>query len=205
VDYWERLPALLRSMWRRRLGAPDSQASRHGTVHVASADREGNMVSMTISQGGLFGSCLAVPGTGIILGHGMCRFDPHPGRPNSPGPSKRPLNNVCPMIIRMPDRDVAIGARGGRRIVSVAVQFAQRIVDWGATAYGAAAAPRMHVIGDGPVEISANFDPAIRQVLEARGHRIEVPEEVAGAAHGAEILKATGQLRAGGNTLAVGV
>jgi len=31
---------------------------------------------------------------------------------NSPGPGKRPLNNVCPLIIRMPGRDVALGARG---------------------------------------------------------------------------------------------
>jgi gamma-glutamyltranspeptidase/glutathione hydrolase len=205
TSYWERLAGVLQELWRRRLGDRGTSASPHGTVHVAAADRECNLVSMTISQGGLFGSCLAVPGTGVILGHGMCRFDPHPAHPNSPGPGKRPLNNVCPLIIRMPDRDVAIGARGGRRIVSVAVQFAQRIVERGASAWNAAAAPRMHVLTDEPLEISANFDPAIRAALEARGHRIEAPEEVAGAAHGAEILKGSGQLRAGGNTLAVGV
>jgi gamma-glutamyltranspeptidase/glutathione hydrolase len=204
VADWEKLAHVLRKMWRRRLGTHDVQASPHGTIHVASADCEGNLVSMTISQGGLFGSCLAVPGTGIILGHGMCRFDPHPGGWNSPGPRKRPLNNVCPLIIRMPDRDVAIGARGGRRIVSVAVRLAQRIVQQGASVYQAADAPRMHVLGDGPLEISRNFDTVIRAELEARGHTIEVSEEVAGAAHGAEILK-DGTLRAGGNTWAVGV
>ncbi len=202
--YWERWAAVLPRMWRRRLGPTGAGASPHGTVHVAAADSEGNLVSMTISQGGLFGSCLAVPGTGIILGHGMCRFDPRPGRSNSPGPGKRPLNNVCPMIVRLPGRDVAIGARGGRRIVSVAPQFVQRIVDEGATAYQAAAAPRLHTLTGDPLEVSANFDPAARSALEAHGHRIEVPEEVAGAAHGAEVLK-SGGLRAGGNTWSVGV
>src|SRR5262249_59492146 len=122
----------LHRMWRKRLGATDAQASPHRTIHVAAADREGNLVSMTISQGGLFGSCLAVPDTGIILGHGMCRFDPHPGLPNSPGPGKRPLNNVCPLIIRLPGRDVAIGARGGSRIVSVGARLAPRICGLGA-------------------------------------------------------------------------
>src|SRR5207244_756403 len=156
------------------------------------ADAEGNLVSMTISQGGLFGSCLAVPGTGIILAHGMCRFDPHPGRVNSPGPGKRPLNNVCPLIIRAPDRDVAIGARGGRRIVSVMVQMAQRIVDFGATPYQAATAPRVHVLTGEPVEISRNFDPAVRDALATRGHLIEVSNEVAGAVHGAEVSQALG-------------
>jgi gamma-glutamyltranspeptidase / glutathione hydrolase len=204
-EYWERFAGVLQSTWQRRLGAPAVAASRHGTIHVAAADREGNLVSMTVSQGGLFGSCLAVGGMGIILGHGMCRFDPHAGSANSPGPGKRPLNNVCPLIIRMPDRDVAIGARGGRRIVSVCAQLAQRIIDWGATAYEAAAAPRMHTLTGELLEISRNFDPAVRDALAARGHRIEVPDEVAGAAHGAEILRSAGQLRAGGNTWAVGV
>lgn len=203
-DYWTRWARVLPPLWARRLERPGAGASKHGTVHVAAADSDGNLVSMTISQGGLFGSCFAVPGTGIILGHGMCRFDPHAGHPNAPGPGKRPLNNVCPMILRLTDRDVAIGARGGRRIVSVAAQFAQRIVA-GATVREAAVAPRLHILDEGPVEISKNFDPAARAVLEARGYRIEVPDEVAGAAHGAEILKHNGGLRAGGNTWAAGV
>src|SRR5437660_3578937 len=149
-------------MWRRSLRITGARASPHWTVHVAAADQYGNLVSMTISQGGLFGSCLAVPDTGIILGHGMCRFDPHTGRENSPGPGKRPLNNVCPLIIRTPDRDVAIGARGGRRIVSVCAQLAQRIVDFAATGYEAAASPRIHILTGEPLEVSRNFDSSIR-------------------------------------------
>jgi gamma-glutamyltranspeptidase/glutathione hydrolase len=135
----------------------------------------------------------------------MCRFDPHADGENSPGPLKRPLNNVCPLIIRMPGRDVAIGGRGGRRIVSVCTQMAQRIVDFGATVTQAATAPRIHMLTGEPLEISHNFDPLIRDALAGLGHRIEVPNEVAGAAHGAEILKRTGQVRAGGNTWAAGI
>jgi gamma-glutamyltranspeptidase/glutathione hydrolase len=197
-EYWDRMAHTLQRMWTERLaGSPPSGASPHGTTHVAAADAQGNLVSATISQGGLFGSCLAVPGTGIILGHGMCRFDPHPGLANSVGPGKRPLNNVCPLILRMSARDAAIGARGGRRIVSVCVQMAQRIVDYGATAREAASAPRIHTLTGGPLEISANFDPAIRDALARVGYRIEVPKEVAGAAHGVEILHETGEIRAG--------
>jgi gamma-glutamyltranspeptidase / glutathione hydrolase len=203
-DYWTRWARVLPPVWARRLDRPGAGASKHGTVHVAAADAEGNLVSMTISQGGLFGSCLAIPATGIILGHGMCRFDPHPGHPNAPGAGKRPLNNVCPLILRMADRDVAIGARGGRRIVSVAAQFAERIVA-GATVREAATAPRLHILDEGPLELSKNFPPAARDALAAAGYRIEIPDEVAGAAHGAEILKHNGGLRAGGNTWAAGI
>jgi len=203
--YWDSMAHALQRMWSERLaGSPPAGASPHGTTHVAAADSQGNLVSATISQGGLFGSCLAVPGTGIILGHGMCRFDPHPGLANSVGPSKRPLNNVCPLILRMPGRDVAIGARGGRRIVSVCVQMAQRIVDHAATVHDAAVAPRIHTLTGDPLEISANFDPGLRDAMERAGYRIEVPKEVAGAAHGAEILH-SGEIRAGGNNWAAGI
>ena len=51
----------------------------------------------------------------------------------------------------------------------------------------------------------ANFDERIRHALAAEGYRIEVPSEVAGAAHGAEILHGTGEIRAGGNTWAAGI
>jgi gamma-glutamyltranspeptidase/glutathione hydrolase len=196
--YWDRMAQTLERMWNKRLAdSSPSGASPHGTTHVAAADSQGNLVSVTVSQGGLFGSCLAVPGTGIILGHGMCRFDPHPGLANSVGAGKRPMNNVCPLILRMRDRDVAIGARGGRRIVSVCVQMAQRIVDYGATVHEAASAPRIHTLTGDPLEISANFDPDVRAVLARMGYRIEAPKEVAGAAHGAEILHG-GEIRAGG-------
>ncbi len=204
-SYWDGMAKVLERMWSARLSdSAPAGVNPHGTIHVAAADSEGNLVSATISQGGLFGSCLAVPGTGIIPGHGMCRFDPHPGLANSPGPGKRPLNNACPLIIRMPGRDVAIGVRGGRRIVSVIAQMAQRIVDQGASVYAAATAPRIHTLTGDPLEISTNFDQAIRQALASAGWRIEVPEEVAGAAHGAEIFHGNGELRAGGNTWAVG-
>jgi len=203
ASYWLDMAQILQRMWTSRLSDPHG-SSPHGTIHVAAADAEGNLVSATISQGGLFGSCLAVPRLGIILGHGMCRFDPHPGLANSPGPGKRPLNNVCPLIIRMPERDVAIGVRGGRRIVSVVVQMAQRIVDLNHSVYQAATAPRIHTLTGDPLEISANFDPAIREALAAAGYRIEIPPEVAGAAHGAEIQRDSGLLRAGGNTWAAG-
>jgi gamma-glutamyltranspeptidase/glutathione hydrolase len=206
AHFWELMANVLVRTWTSRLNdSPICGGSDHGTAHVSAADNSGNLVSATITQGGLFGSCLAVPGTGIILGHGMCRFDPHPGLSNSPGPKKRPLNNLCPLLIRMKDRDIAIGTRGGRKIVSVAAQMAQRIIDREATVYEAAVAPRMHTVLGTPLELSSNFDPAIREELERAGYRTEIPDEVAGAAHGAELLHAEGKIRAGGNIWAAGI
>jgi len=204
--YWDTMAKVLTRMWTERLAnSPLPGTSPHGTMHIAAADRSGNIASVTVSQGGLFGSCLAVPGTGIMLAHGMCRFEPRPNHANSPGPSKRPLNNVCPLLIHLPDRDVAIGVRGGRRIVSVSVQLAQRIVDNDVTAYQAATAPRIHTLSGNPLEISADFDPAIREALDRSGYKPEIPDEVGGSAHAAEFFSATRTIRAGGNVWAAGV
>jgi gamma-glutamyltranspeptidase/glutathione hydrolase len=135
----------------------------------------------------------------------MCRFEPRPNHANSPGPGKRPLNNVCPLLIRLRDRDVAIGVRGGRRIVSISVQMAQRIVDNNVTAYQAATAPRIHTLAGNPLEISADFNPTIREALDRAGYKTEVPDEVAGSAHAAEFFPATRTIRAGGNVWAAGM
>ena len=186
-----------------RLNWGGSPRAASETLHVSAADVEGNVVSATISQGGTFGSCVTVPGTGIILGHGMCRLDPRPGRANSVAPGKRPLNNTAPMILRLPDRDVGIGMPGGRRIISVAVRLAQQLVDFKASAYAAAAAPRMHVMSAEPVAVLKGINPDIVDGLGEMGHQVEVVERIGGAVHGAEYLKTA--VRAGGNTWAAGV
>ena len=53
--------------------------------------------------------------------------------------------------------------------------------------------------------IKRGIDPAIVQALKEMGHRVLVREAVAGGAHGAEVLKSEGKVRAGGNGWAAGV
>jgi gamma-glutamyltranspeptidase/glutathione hydrolase len=186
--------------------APDLLADGPGgTVHVSGADAEGNLVAATITQGGAFGSCVTVPGTGIILGHGMCRLDPRPGRANSIAPRKRPLNNMAPMVVRLPDRDIAVGMPGGRRIISVAAQLVQRIVDRGATGNEAATAPRMHVEFREPLQVTKSIGEEVVEGLRRMGHEVEAVRAVGGAAHCAEWLKEEKAARAGGNEWAAGV
>ncbi len=175
------------------------------TLHVSAADVEGNVVSMTITQGGEFGSCFTVPGTGIILGHGMCRLDPNPGLANSVAAGKRPLNNGCPLLVRTADRDVAIGVPGGRRIVCVSTMMAQQLVDFEATSLQVARSPRLHVVTEEPVEILDTMDRGIVAGMRELGHDVEVVDWICGNAHGAECLKKEGKVRAGGNGWAAGV
>jgi gamma-glutamyltranspeptidase/glutathione hydrolase len=88
-----------------------------GTVNLAAVDAKGMMVSLTLTHGDSFGAQVTVDGLGLLLGHGISRFDPVPGRPNSIAPGKRPLDNMSPTVVLRDGKPVmAIGAAGGRRI-----------------------------------------------------------------------------------------
>jgi len=186
------------------LQPPGAGQGGHGTFHMSSVDIEGNLAAVTLSHGGAFGSKFIVPGYGLVLGHGMCRFDPHPGLPNSVAGGKRPLNNTCPLIVRLPDRDIATGLPGGRRLLSVSAQMVGRMVDFGATGYEAASSPRTHVGIREPIQLTESADESIFEGLRAMGHSIEA-RGVAGSAHCAEVLKSEGKVRAGGNAWAAGI
>ncbi|MBT3343993.1 MAG: hypothetical protein HN712_19750 [Gemmatimonadetes bacterium] len=155
------------------------------TSHVSAADSHGNVVSATITQGGAFGSCFTIDGWGLILGHGMCRLDPRPGRSNSVTGGKRPLNNVGTMMLRQADRDVALGLPGGRRIIAVMTQMAARLIDADVSLHETAMAPRMHVTTGEPLELVYEVPDPIERGLVQMGHRVTRVERIAGAAHGA--------------------
>ena len=184
-----------------------------GTIHISAADHEGNVVAVTISQGLAFGSCVTVPGTGIILGHGMSRLDPRPGRPNSVAPGKRPLSNVSPLLLSLPESDIALGTRGGRPIINVCAALAHRIIDGPLTPAQVLPMPRLSVCDREPLEfLKFDFTESVPQEildrLTSMGHRVMRKQEVvqgAGAAHCAEFLKHSGTVRAAADNWAAGI
>jgi gamma-glutamyltranspeptidase/glutathione hydrolase len=100
------------------------------TTHFCIVDTEGNMVSVTQTLLSVFGSRLALPSTGILMNNGIMWFDPEPGKPNSIGPDKRCLSNMCPIIIEKADKNYALGAAGGRKIFPAVFQLSSFLVDY---------------------------------------------------------------------------
>lgn len=176
----ERMAALKKAPRSVDLSAGPSVGTSPGTLHISTADAQGNLVAVTISHGSSLGSCVTVPGASISLGHGMSRFDPHPGLANSVASRKRPLNNVCPTILRQPARDVAFGLRGGRRIVSVDLSVAQQLLQ-GRSMVQVLQAPRLHNEGYDPLEVTDSMPGSIRRELEKMGHSLKIVPAIAGA------------------------
>jgi gamma-glutamyltranspeptidase/glutathione hydrolase len=151
------------------------------TANVIASDGDGNLISMTATQGWMYGSHLVVDGMGLVLNHGMSRFNYSPGHPNAPSPGKRMLHNMAPMIGLRDDRPVfAFGMPGGPKIVSVTAQLALDAIAFGATPAASIAAPRLHTDGNGPLLVSADMPASVIADLEARGHVVRREEDMGG-------------------------
>ncbi len=88
---------------------------RYGTRNISTSDKWGNCVAVTFSMGGGYGAQVGVTNRGLVFGQGIALFDARPGWPDSIGPGKRPVDNMCPAIV-IPDFPTSPtnGTAGGR-------------------------------------------------------------------------------------------
>jgi gamma-glutamyltranspeptidase/glutathione hydrolase len=146
----------------------------NGTIHLSAVDAKGMMVALTLTHGGAFGSQVTVDGLGLILGHGMIRFDPEPGRPNSVGPGKRPLHNMCPTIVLRDGHPIlALGGRGGRRIPNAVFDVVLHFVGRDFGLEEAVKAPRMHTEGGMDLTLEGKWPAAELGFFKTMGYRVK--------------------------------
>lgn len=142
-----------------------------GTIHLNAIDRTGLAVALTFTHGDGFGAQVTVPGLGLTLGHGISRFDPRPGRPNSIAPGKRPLDNMCPVVVTKDAKPVlALGATGGRRIPNTVFDVLAYRLGEGRALAEAVKAPRVHTEGDLSLVLEATWPAAVVDHFKAAGY-----------------------------------
>lgn len=168
-DYYTAIGQSLERSYAHRLArmghSPDGKASA-STTHLNVVDRHGNVVALTQTLLSIFGSKLMLPHTGVLMNNGIMWFDPEPGRPNSLMPNQQPLSNMCPAITVSPSGSVAaIGASGGRRIVSSVMQLISFMTDFGMDPESAMHQPRIDVSGSGQLLMDAALEENIQAAL----------------------------------------
>ena len=82
---------------------PAGNPRASSTTHLSVVDRDGMMVALTQTLLSRFGAKVLLPETGVLMNNGIMWFDPRPNHPNSIAPGKRPLANMCPVIVSRPD------------------------------------------------------------------------------------------------------
>lgn len=144
-----------------------------GTVNLSCVDKHGNMIALTLTHGGGFGAQVAVDGLGLCLGHGMSRFNPRPGHPNSPGPGKRPLHNMCPTVVLRDGKPVlALGGAGGVRIPNAIFDVLTNFVVLGQPMEKAVAAPRLHCTGVLELDVTRDWPARDADYLRQAGFMV---------------------------------
>jgi gamma-glutamyltranspeptidase/glutathione hydrolase len=175
-------------------GQNSADQSPH-TANVISIDADGNLVSLTATQGWMYGSHLVVDGMGLVLNHGMSRFDYSPGHPNVPVAGKRMQHNMAPMIALRDGRPAfAFGLPGGPKIVSVTAQLALNTIDFGATPAAAITAPRLHTDGSEPLLVSADMAENTVTDLEKMGHTVRREADMGGPVNVLAVDPETGRI-----------
>ncbi len=135
---------------------PDTLAhEKPETTHYSVVDKAGNAVSTTYTVNGRFGAVVIAPGTGFFLNDEMDDFSVKPGAQNLFGlvqgatnaiaPGKRPLSSMAPSMV-MKDGKVfmVLGSPGGSRIITITLQTALNVIDYGMAPQEAVNAPRIH-------------------------------------------------------------
>jgi gamma-glutamyltranspeptidase/glutathione hydrolase len=173
------------------------------TTHLSTMDSDGNMVAATQTINNVFGSCVTVPGNGIILNNCMALFDPRPKRANSVAPGKKMLSSMSPTILlRRGEPYLCIGTPGGLQIFPSVTQALVNIIDFKMSIQEAVEAPRIWTMGiDGtPGEkllVESVFTEETRAGLVGRGHEVLVMNRIAGGMNGVLRNPETGMLHGG--------
>lgn len=146
-----------------------------GTVYLATADQEGNMVSYIQSNYMGFGSGIVIPNTGIALQNRGHNFSFDPSHDNALKPRKKPYHTIIPGFLTK--GHVAIGpfgVMGGFMQPQGHLQVIMNTIDFHMNPQAALDAPRWQWMKEKTVIVEPNFNKETLQELLNKGHDIQV-------------------------------
>ncbi|MEJ8547644.1 gamma-glutamyltransferase family protein [Brevibacillus borstelensis] len=170
----EEYAAYRSSLIGNHAGIPESgKPVGSGTVYLATADGDGNMVSFIQSNYMGFGSGIVVPGTGIALQNRGNNFSLDPEHDNRLEPGKKSFNTIIPGFLTKDGKPVGpFGVMGGYMQPQGHVQVVMNTVDFQLNPQAALDAPRWRWVEGRTVEVEQHFPERIAQELERKGHEI---------------------------------
>ncbi|QUL77882.1 gamma-glutamyltransferase [Brevibacterium sp. SMBL_HHYL_HB1] len=119
-----------------------------GTTHISAVDSAGTAVAITHTAANHFGNGIVCPRTGLIFDSSMAWFNALPGAANSITPGGRALANMGPALLSRDGTPIAaVGASGGRRIISAVAQIIINLIDGGLSLVDSLSRPRIDASG----------------------------------------------------------
>lgn len=173
------------------------------TTHLSVFDAEGNMVAVTTTLNGGYGSRTVVGGAGFLLNNEMDDFSIKPGVPNMYGavggeanaiqPYKRMLSSMTPTLVLKKGKPyIVCGTPGGTTIITSVLQTIMNIIEFDMNAADAVNNPKFHHqwLPD-VVFVEKKFPVNVQEELKKMGYTITQR----GAIGRTEVIKITGKNR----------
>ncbi len=181
----------LRQSIDRNISTPSTQLladpSGNGvdTTHFSIIDKQGNMVSATLSINYGFGSGYVSPSTGILMNDEMDDFATQVGKANAYGlvqgkanavaPHKRMLSSMSPTFILDKDKIFIVGTPGGSRIINMVLLAGLDFMQGDGDVSTWINQPRFHhqYLPDIVQYEQGAFDPNTLKSLQTKGHKLK--------------------------------
>jgi gamma-glutamyltranspeptidase/glutathione hydrolase len=159
------------------------------TTHYTIADEQGNIVCVTYTLNGGYGSKVTAAGLGFLLNNEMDDFAAKPGVPNMYGliqgeansiaPGKAPLSAMTPTIVLKDGKPVlALGSPGGPTIINSVLEVIVNVLDFGMNVQDAVNWPRFHHqwLPD-ELRMEPGYSPDTVALLKERGYTVKLVSE----------------------------
>jgi gamma-glutamyltranspeptidase/glutathione hydrolase len=150
-----------------------------GTTDLVVTDKAGNVVEVTTTIEGVWGSGLNVDG--IMLNNELTDFDIVPAKDgylvaNRVQPGKRPRSSMAPTIVYGPDGKVrlALGAAGGSTIIAQVAKAIVGVIDWKMSAQDAIGMGLIYAPGQTAIAEAGTPVEGMVPALRALGEKIVV-------------------------------
>ena len=154
------------------------------TTHFTVADEAGNIVSLTYTLNGGYGSKVTAAGLGFLLNNEMDDFTAKPGEANMFGlvqgeansiaPHKTPLSAMTPTIVMKDGKPfLALGSPGGPTIINTVLEMIVNVIDFHMNVQDAVNWPRFHHqhLPD-EVRVEPGYSPDTVAILEKNGYTV---------------------------------
>ena len=162
------------------------------TTHIALMSAKGNVVSMTLTLNGLYGSHVVSPKYGIVLNNQIDDFTTRLGQANMFGliqgknnsiqKGKYPLSSMTPSIVEKKGKSImAVGGAGGPTIITSVLQTIYRYLVSKMSLDHAIYSPRIHhqFLPRQLFMENKRFSPELILNLKLRGHKIQFKDYIA--------------------------
>ena len=143
------------------------------TTHFATADQWGNVVTVTQTLGGGFGSCHAPKGTGVFINNMGKWFDLNEGSPNDLAGGRAVDFVIAPSQIYSGDDSTfiaSIGTPGSYGILHTTIQMIHQFLDCERNIQESIEMPRFRYYDTGALMFEARFDTEMLEQLGTMGY-----------------------------------